>query len=91
MPATLALPSRIADDLLDVVGDADKAGKALRKDEGQGKQTFVTLMGVDKARRTGPRIGRSGGLAARVNTAPKPMCCARLPASSSSAIADFCG
>ncbi len=46
----IGLAFQIADDLLDVQGDADKAGKALRKDEGQGKQTFVTLMGVDKAR-----------------------------------------
>lgn len=46
----IGLAFQIADDLLDVEGDADKAGKALRKDESQGKQTFVTLMGVDKAR-----------------------------------------
>ena len=46
----IGLAFQIADDLLDVTGDADKAGKALRKDEEQGKQTFVTLMGVDKAR-----------------------------------------
>ncbi|MEE4206806.1 MAG: farnesyl diphosphate synthase [Erythrobacter sp.] len=46
----IGLAFQIADDLLDVVGDPDKAGKALRKDEVQGKQTFVTLMGVDKAR-----------------------------------------
>jgi farnesyl diphosphate synthase len=46
----IGLAFQIADDLLDVEGDQDKAGKALRKDEGQGKQTFVTLMGVDKAR-----------------------------------------
>jgi farnesyl diphosphate synthase len=46
----IGLAFQIADDLLDVTGDADKAGKALRKDESQGKQTFVTLMGVDKAR-----------------------------------------
>mgnify|MGYP000035226185 CR=1 FL=1 len=41
---------QIADDLLDVEGDQELAGKALRKDDGQGKATFVTLMGADKAR-----------------------------------------
>ena len=46
----IGLAFQIADDLLDVTGDEEKAGKALRKDESQGKQTFVTLMGVDKAR-----------------------------------------
>ncbi len=46
----IGLAFQIADDLLDVEGDEGKAGKALRKDERQGKQTFVTLMGVDKAR-----------------------------------------
>jgi farnesyl diphosphate synthase len=46
----IGLAFHIADDLLDVVGDEDKAGKALRKDDAQGKQTFVTLMGAEKAR-----------------------------------------
>ena len=46
----VGLAFQIADDLLDIEGDEAKAGKALRKDEGQGKQTFVTLMGADKAR-----------------------------------------
>jgi farnesyl diphosphate synthase len=46
----IGLAFQIADDLLDVEGDIAKAGKALRKDSEQGKQTFVTLMGVDKAR-----------------------------------------
>ncbi|MCB2088970.1 MAG: polyprenyl synthetase family protein [Sphingomonadaceae bacterium] len=46
----IGLAFQIADDLLDHEGDEAKAGKALRKDEGQGKQTFVSLMGADKAR-----------------------------------------
>lgn len=46
----IGLAFQIADDLLDVEGDQALAGKALRKDEGQGKATFVTLMGADKAR-----------------------------------------
>ncbi len=46
----IGLAFQIADDLLDHEGDEAKAGKALRKDDEQGKQTFVTLMGVDGAR-----------------------------------------
>lgn len=46
----IGLAFQIADDLLDVDGDEAKAGKALRKDEKQGKQTFVSVMGVHKAR-----------------------------------------
>ena len=46
----IGLAFQIADDLLDAEGDESKAGKALRKDEGQGKQTFVTLMGREPAR-----------------------------------------
>lgn len=46
----VGLAFQIADDLLDVEGDETAAGKALRKDADQGKQTFVTLMGVDGAR-----------------------------------------
>ena len=46
----IGLAFQIADDLLDVEGDEALAGKALRKDGEQGKATFVTLMGADKAR-----------------------------------------
>ena len=46
----IGLAFQIADDLLDHEGDEAKAGKALRKDDAQGKATFVSLMGADKAR-----------------------------------------
>ena len=46
----IGLAFQIADDLLDVEGDEGKAGKALRKDDRQGKQTFVSLMGIEQAR-----------------------------------------
>ena len=46
----IGLAFQIADDLLDIEGDEAAAGKALRKDEEQGKETFVSLLGVDRAR-----------------------------------------
>ena len=46
----LGLAFQIADDLLDHEGDPAAAGKALRKDAGAGKQTFVALLGADRAR-----------------------------------------
>lgn len=46
----IGLAFQIADDLLDYEGDEEKAGKALRKDAGQGKATFVSLIGPEKAR-----------------------------------------
>ena len=47
----LGLAFQIADDLLDVSGDPTAVGKRLRKDEGQGKETFVSLLGEERARR----------------------------------------
>lgn len=46
----IGLAFQIADDLLDIEGDEDKVGKALRKDGEAGKETFVSLLGVDRAR-----------------------------------------
>lgn len=46
----IGLAFQIADDLLDHEGDAHKVGKAVRKDSEAGKQTFVSLLGAERAR-----------------------------------------
>ena len=46
----LGLAFQIADDLLDVEGNEKTVGKKTGKDEEAGKATFVSLLGVDRAR-----------------------------------------
>ncbi|WP_421846269.1 polyprenyl synthetase family protein [Novosphingobium sp.] len=46
----IGLAFQIADDLLDAEGDEQAAGKALRKDENAGKETFLSLLGPERAR-----------------------------------------
>ena len=46
----LGLAFQIADDLLDHQGDVERAGKRVGKDQAAGKETFVSLLGADRAR-----------------------------------------
>ncbi|HEU0221392.1 MAG TPA: farnesyl diphosphate synthase [Paracoccaceae bacterium] len=47
----LGLAFQIRDDILDVTGDAGRAGKRLRKDAAAGKATFVAVLGLEGAER----------------------------------------
>jgi len=46
----IGLAFQIADDILDVEGDEALAGKALHKDAAAGKETFLSLLGLKRAR-----------------------------------------
>ena len=48
--AALGRAFQIADDILDVEGDAEATGKRVRKDADRGKATFVSLLGLDGAK-----------------------------------------
>lgn len=46
----IGLAFQIADDLLDYEGEEEKMGKRVGKDQSAGKETFLSLLGVDRAR-----------------------------------------
>ncbi|TAN62395.1 MAG: polyprenyl synthetase family protein [Magnetospirillum sp.] len=46
----LGLAFQIADDILDIEGDVAEVGKKLQKDADAGKATFVSLLGIERAR-----------------------------------------
>jgi geranylgeranyl diphosphate synthase type II len=54
----LGLAFQITDDLLDVEGHADQAGKRVGKDAGRGKLTYPGLLGVAESRLRAERLGR---------------------------------
>ena len=49
---------QITDDLLDVTSTAEKTGKAVGKDQDQGKATLVSIYGVEGARAEAEKLAR---------------------------------
>jgi farnesyl diphosphate synthase len=52
----IGLAFQIVDDLIDVTGTAEKAGKQVGKDQAKGKATLVSLYGVEGARAEARRL-----------------------------------
>jgi len=58
----LGLAFQIADDLLDVEGDEAVVGKKVGKDAGAGKGTFISILGVERAREQADLLARQAVL-----------------------------
>ncbi len=54
----LGLAFQITDDLLDVEGEVEQAGKRVGKDAARGKLTYPGLLGVSESRRRAEALGR---------------------------------
>jgi farnesyl diphosphate synthase len=69
----MGLVFQITDDLLDVTSTAEKTGKAVGKDQDQGKATLVSIMGIDGARAEAEKLARRAAatLAPYGNAAPE--------------------
>ena len=53
----MGLAFQIQDDILDVTGDAKTVGKAVGKDANLGKATFVSILGLNGARKRAKELG----------------------------------
>jgi geranylgeranyl diphosphate synthase type II len=54
----IGLAFQVADDILDVVGEAEKLGKPVGSDLAQGKATYPALIGLEKSRSLGQAMVR---------------------------------
>ena len=59
----LGLAFQIFDDLLDATGTAEQLGKTPGKDAKAGKRTYVTVLGLEKARLLGQQLTEEAILA----------------------------
>ncbi len=68
----MGLEFQITDDLLDVTSTAEKTGKAVGKDQDQGKATLVSILGIDGARAEAEKLAQRAAdtLAIYGNAAP---------------------
>ena len=49
----------VCGDILDAEGDEAQVGKSIRRDAEAGKETFVSLLGLDKAKAEAAQLARS--------------------------------
>src|SRR5262249_50796078 len=68
------LAFQITDDLLDVEGQTDQAGKRVGKDAARGKLTYPGLLGAAESRRRAEDLWRMAGNVLRpLGTAARPL------------------